>query len=345
MQLDLKSVSDIRPNRIFLSPILITCIVCCESCIVHFNFSEVIACITVAIHCHYNSHLFAPQLTTPGYLSKQEVSDYQNKVLDVNTESWLGLLLEETFPTSYCPLLVEDAEFFVRLYERLYKDKDTSVIKDIQWWEHLSADEKVLVDGMCERLQAVMDQYLQNGQATFVKLSSRSAKDAPVYRETFAGLLTSELRKTKLQRGGSEENHQITCLLMAAFQALKMTSAQQVLEVFQCSERIYQDMLLALEQKQRFRENFVVRQFVDIAVDMEFRGFVWQGKLTAISQYNYLIFSERLNSEKENIERTLRQYFSDVIKPKLSGSPFPDCFIIDFAICNSEEGKTYSSDI
>ena len=77
-----------------------------------------------------------------------------------------------------------------------------------------------------------------------------------------------------------------------------MASASEVLSIFIISERIYQDMLLATEAQDSsdllFKENIILRPFIPIDVDMEFRGFVYHQRLTCLSQYNYLIYSQRL---------------------------------------------------
>jgi hypothetical protein len=51
----------------------------------------------------------------------------------------------------------------------------------------------------------------------------------------------------------------------------------------------------------RFHENVVVRRWIDIAVDMEFRGFVHRGRLRALSQYNHVFHSERVVALRDEI--------------------------------------------
>lgn len=59
-----------------------------------------------------------------------------------------------------------------------------------------------------------------------------------------------------------------------------MKTPKQAIDSFVCSERILQDMNVALDRLDRFDENVVVRRWVMLDVDMEFRGFVCNGKLT-----------------------------------------------------------------
>ena len=132
-----------------------------------------------------------------------------------------------------------------------------------------------------------------------------------------------------------QENCQITCLLKAAFVSLKVKNSEEVIEMFIKSERIYQDMLLALSNTERFRENFVIREFVDIEVDMEFRGFVFNEKLNALSQYNYLIYSDNLYKNKTIIQDLILDFFNQQVSPLLSKSSFSKNYVIDFAVFSS----------
>lgn len=69
-----------------------------------------------------------------------------------------------------------------------------------------------------------------------------------------------------------------------------MKTPKQAIDSFVCSERILQDMNVALDRLDRFDENVIVRRWVMLDVDMEFRGFVCNGKLTALSQYNHVFY-------------------------------------------------------
>lgn len=261
-----------------------------------------------------------------------QVTDYQERVLDVNTERWLHILQAETFPTEYCSLNVNEAEMVVSVYERLYRNLDAPSIALVNWREELSPEESELVLKMERRLQGVMDKFLKDeSDFVFVKTSSRSAKDAPMAQSRFKGLYQEYLAQEP-EELRNVENTQITCLLRAAFCAMRVRLASEVLDMVMRSERIYQDMLLALQFKERFCENFVVRIFVDMDVDMEFRGFVFGGNLVALSQYNYLIHSQRLCELKDSLAERIQKFYDSTVKPKLQASQFEENFIIDFGI-------------
>ncbi|RUS81413.1 hypothetical protein EGW08_010851 [Elysia chlorotica] len=274
---------------------------------------------------------------TAGYVSQDEIESYQMSVLDVNTEEWFDLLEDYTFSSSYVPMDIEDAKLFVAIYERLYAKHDPSVIATIDWREHLSSAESKRIEELRSCLQEEMDTFLsaKGAEFAFVKLSSRSPKDAPMAQTRFKQMyqeLISQENLTNLTPVDIE-NLQVTSLLKAAFQALKMKSADDVIDCCVRSERVYQDLLLALALPSRFRENWIVRKFVDIDVDMEFRGFVHQRRLTALSQYNYLIYSQRLARNKDFYLQTISTFFDINIKPKLCS--FVKDYIIDFAVCEN----------
>lgn len=217
----------------------------------------------------------------------------------------------------------------------MYAHKDSEDICRTDWRNKITESEKACLDAMTDRLQKSMNTFTADGFA-FVKTSSRSAKDAPLVQNELKGLYRKEL--DAFPAAERSENIQITCLLKAAFIALRVKSAEEVVDMFLRSERIYQDMILAaVNQKDKYNEHFVIRKFVDIDVDMEFRGFVWNYELVALSQYNYAIFSKRLLNGKEMYGDMVREYFYTSIQPKLKDSKFPKNSIIDFAIC--DEGK------
>ena len=73
---------------------------------------------------------------------------------------------------------------------------------------------------------------------------------------------------------------------------------------------------------------FVVREFVTIPVDGEFRGFVYEGKLVALSQYDTMTFFPHLVEHKEEVEKRIRDFYEDI---KDSIPLTLTSYIIDFA--------------
>lgn len=232
------------------------------------NFEEQIKSAKLKAYSGPRKDYSNPKLA--GFLSEKEIQSYQNNVLDCNVETWYEFIKDFTFKTTFCPISEREAKLFIDVFERIFRNKDSSEIGSIEWRSILTEEEKDLLKSLESKIELSLKDYVVNGFA-FVKTSSRSAKDAPLVSKNFQSLYLDYLKKYPHDEQNLE-NNQITCLLKAAFDCLRVKSSQEVIEMFIKSERIYQDMLLALSNRERFRENFVIREFVDIEVDMEFRG-------------------------------------------------------------------------
>ena len=245
--------------------------------------------------------------------------------------------LLETFPTAYCPITRSDAQHFIRIFERHFQKLHEHQLFDqirerVDTWLNDDEEEKQWYEQIKERLQKTMDQAFSDHNGFFAKTSSRSAKDACIFKRDFLEIYQNELVKSPKP---STENSRIIALLAAAFIALRVTCASDVLKMFVISERIYQDMLLATEAQNPsddlFKENIILRPFIPIDIDMEFRGFVFQQQLTCLSQYNYLIYSSRLCQEKDLIREKILTFFNEIVRMKLSEYKCND-YVIDFAL-------------
>lgn len=259
--------------------------------------------------------------------------------------SMIKIHLLETFPTVYCSITYSDAKHFIRIFERHFqKLHETQLFDQIRermdTWLNDDQEENEWYEQLRQRLQNIIDQSFPNKKEFFAKTSSRSAKDACIFKQDFLESYKKELIKFS---DPLQENSRIIALLTAAFLSLCVRSAADVLSMFFISERIYQDMLLATEAQNTsdssFKENIILRPFIPIDVDMEFRGFVFQQRLTCLSQYNYLIYSSRLCESKECILEKIVYFFNETVQPKLSKYK-SSSYVIDFAL--TKEGKSLS---
>jgi hypothetical protein len=80
-----------------------------------------------------------------------------------------------------------------------------------------------------------------------------------------------------------------------------------------------------------------VRQWVAIDVSMEFRGFVNNGRLNALSQYNHLCYFPELRRHRDRIGASISRFFNESISPCLSGHF--ESYVIDFAMTGFDESR------
>ncbi len=100
------------------------------------------------------------------------------------------------------------------------------------------------------------------------------------------------------------------------------------------SYRIREDLITDIEYPDFFKSKLVVRKFVPVDISMEFRAFVSQGKITALSQYESLFF-RKLAAKKDTIQNEILALFEN-IKDKIELKSY----VIDLAIVD-DKGKKH----
>lgn len=262
-----------------------------------------------------------------GVLSEEEIKAHEKIVANVNAENWADLLKDYTFPTRYIGISVEQAKAFVNCYEDISKRQ----------LGHPSEENLARLKTLEAELDTVIQEWKEDQGGVFIKLSSRSAKDAAILHQRLEPLYLERLQFLQKNRGLNvqETNTRVMAMLWAGLQILKVSSGKEGIWMLTHSERIWQDLYSALEPHAtgRFSQNICVRKWIEIDIDMEFRGFVKNGKLNGLSQYNHLVFSDRLQGDKGNeIAKMILEFLYQSIKPILDAQ-FQD-YVIDFGLTN-----------
>jgi len=77
-----------------------------------------------------------------------------------------------------------------------------------------------------------------------------------------------------------------------------------------------------------------IRSWVDnLDYSMEFRAFIYERKLTAISQYDPYCFFENLLPVQEEVKSKIVRFFDEVIKEKMR--EFTSSYVMDFGILDN----------
>jgi hypothetical protein len=129
-------------------------------------------------------------------------------------------------------------------------------------------NKKPELDGLCKRLDEALVK-MPNG--AYVRLGSRSPKDS------------------------------------FCTDGFKVTKSGQVLTLFLNSERIFDDLCLAI--KENYIPHIWVRQWIDIPKWSEFRCFMHNRKLVGISQYYYYEMFQEIIASHDSIKWAIEQFF------------------------------------
>ena len=157
----------------------------------------------------------------------------------------------------------------------------------------------------------------------FVRFSSRSPKDAIYLLEAFPTLI-----QEKLQELNSTDIYaKLHAFYMASTEILAISSGSEAVDLFRKSSRIVGDLEHCLEVSEPM--NLIVREFVQFPVKNELRGFVYQGSLTALTQYNRTCyFPDQLETKVEVEEKvhTFMEGFIDAMRSLL------ESFVVDIVV-------------
>ncbi|KZV96958.1 hypothetical protein EXIGLDRAFT_764867 [Exidia glandulosa HHB12029] len=261
------------------------------------------------------------------------ISDsYDASVLQCNIENWLPLLGPPglTFETLLVPLTVEQAQLLIRAYDEAERHPPTpeAVVSD----PPLNSEEASLRASLLPPIQAALDQLAAaDGKGCIVKTSSRSPKDAAARTGALERILREALSHPSNDRALSLDEEMLRVVCEAEGAALRFSRAEDILRALVLSERIWQDMTLALRHPDSFKQNIVVRRWESVDVTLEFRCFVHAGRLTAISQYAYQLYSPSLVESIEAARNTIVAYFDSQLREILVQGGFETC-IVDVAL-------------
>ena len=245
----------------------------------------------------------------------------REKIRQVDVENWVEQLQGQTMQSKILPLSRAEGCALAHCYE----SSPDKLVKTI------TKAEEELISLLQERIEETIKGF--KGGAAFVKFSSRSPKDATLLtlqtRSSALSLLQSKEWESSLgYSSDSSIDKVIASVLQGAIDTMKVENGKEALSLLSTSRRIYDDITLELDGKTEFDMSIIVREWIPLPVHFEFRGFVYNQTLTALSQYNYVIHYPILEKYEEVIPSRIKDYFYNVIKPLL---PHLNNYIIDFA--------------
>eukprot|EP00026_Physarum_polycephalum_P011344 Phypoly_transcript_11562.p1 GENE.Phypoly_transcript_11562~~Phypoly_transcript_11562.p1 ORF type:complete len:216 (+),score=28.99 Phypoly_transcript_11562:498-1145(+) len=116
--------------------------------------------------------------------------------------------------------------------------------------------------------------------------------------------------------------------------AMRVHNGEEAVSMLGRSERVYQDLfgrLLSTTNEDDFKMKIVVREWVNIVPEYEFRGFVNEGNFNALTQYYKACYVADTSDRKQEIEQKIKDLFA-VLQPAIyTIQPPIKSYVVDFA--------------
>eukprot|EP01084_Bolivina_argentea_P172090 298109_1 len=291
-------------------------------------------------------NIFSSSITQIKYNSQQNLNcqqhfEYINKY---DVEYWYKLISHLTFKTKFIPITTDEAKQLISIYEQRLQLQDTIKTDNgeiITTWltDQINQYLFTLKDSIQQTLNHWNDENdnktNQNNQCFFCKFSSRSPKDAIIneYYYTKTKKLYLKFLQKDSQKIEYSLNDKKIALNHTMINLLKCNTSNDMLLLCLYSERVYKDLKLAFDSK-IWKQNIIIREWYEnINVMYEFRGFVYNNKLNAISQYQKSEKCQFLIENKNKIQMLIINFWETECKDLLCN--IYDDYIIDFLLIKS----------
>eukprot|EP01084_Bolivina_argentea_P310158 536633_1 len=254
----------------------------------------------------------------------------ENLAFDIDV--WYPILEKFTFKTIFLPFKRREAIAIIHYYQTRYirngpNSTPLLTLYDIKILNDLETEISKILTNKAYKFQ----QY-----GAFMRLCGRSPKDAePLDREKIRNTYKENL--TNLLNGNNAENIEYPnngntkLIAVANTQWLKISEAKDAMNQLLSSERVYTDLHDWIKYGEP--EQIVFRVWCnDLSLDYEFRCFVYNNAITAISQYDHYAIYPYLKSQKQRIKQLLIEKWKEVHKYILQ-----DHYCIDFGYYKTKD--------
>jgi len=223
-----------------------------------------------------------------------------------DVEVWYDSVKDETFQTKFVPLEPEDAKAIIAAF---YQETDEAQ------------------QNRLDRLIGEIDACIQSfpAKAAFVRLSHLSPKDGALTMiNKLVSLFKENLNDVQLDRA-----EEFVELNRAIYQLCKSQTGDEAMTFFTKSNRSvkhFQSQLKQISDETPWKMNIVVREWNEIAPEYEFRAFVYQKRMTAITHYYKFCYVRDVALQKEMYCGLMQDYYNNI------ADTLPDNCVLDFCI-------------
>ncbi len=260
-------------------------------------------------------------LALRGEVTEEKEQERKDYFFSTGLDKWYASLDCKTFKTEFVDIEANDAIIIVDHWRRHFKDRTSDAGDPSEDIVKCSPE----LTALQTRIDNAISKLDSNQRGVFVKLSTRSPKDSHV-----AFAKGKKLFQSKVSSINPTPNNKLILLQEALIDSLNVKSGAEAVELLVSSTRVGEDLEYGLEGSDSdaaFSERckLVVREWVQLPLWSEFRGFVWGRKLTALGQYNHPVVFPDLKAKVPVILDDIKVFFESV-----KGSIPLDNYIIDF---------------
>lgn len=241
--------------------------------------------------------------------------DYRRLMAESFLENYYASIKDESFATVFFDMTKPQARAVLEQHKRYLQSQE---------FDATHADLLALERAVDEAKRKLYGDDGAAEQKVFVRLSTRSPKDAPLLLKDF-GQLVRDCRQRLAQCNHAEtddkrsdENMALHALQIASTIAVGCDCGRDAVRLLVLSKRIQGDLEqfcndelhVASDSTKAFK--VAVRKFQFFPLDFELRAFVYQSRLTAITQYNPFIYFPALAARKNAIEQLVKKFIDQV---------------------------------
>ena len=256
--------------------------------------------------------------------SSQLVIDSEHRLRSENLpwdiDVWYPSVQQVTFRTQFLPLTIQEGRAILSFHDVSWRHA-----KDALLPEEIS---------ILRNLECALDQIIASfpGGCAFIRLCGRSPKDGePFDRKSVRERYDKEI--CNLLDAGKTLNGNTKMIAISRTPTLKVTSGKEAMSLLLTSERVYSDMLDWLKYGEP--EQICIREWdEEMVLENEFRVFVHNNRITAISQYDHYTYFPSLEPMKQKLLCGLQEAWEN--SHTLLGSP---SYVVDIAYIPAKQNK------
>ena len=173
-----------------------------------------------------------------------------------------------------------------------------------------------------------------------MRLDTRSPKDAVLNSKLVRDLLLEELEKRPHSNCNDLDcaTDDAIAYWRATSKAGRVNSGKEAVELLTRSNRVQQDLQLGFLSHPESSEMLIVRKWSDINPELEFRVFIVNNEITAITQYHKGLYVKSVADNVDLVKSLICDKFEEV-KDKIIA---PDqTYTIDFALLSDENNNEF----